>query len=58
MCKMKIFLGVFSIFSKLTFPVMRRVKGQKMVQIDKKNSETLHISGSVHHIIMIFGTRV
>ena len=35
------------------------VKGQKMSQNDKKNlSVTLHISGSIHFMIMIVGTHV
>ena len=51
----------FFIFSKFWFSALlelRGFKGQKMAQNDKKNSVTLHISGTVPHMIMVFGTHV
>ena len=53
-CKMKIFLGVFFIFSKLTFPVIRGVKGQKMAQIDKKKFLRHFISQEAYIILSWF----
>ena len=51
---------VFSIFSKiLILSVVRGVKGKKMDQNDKNIlSVSLHIPGTVPHMIMVFGTRV
>ena len=41
------------------FQVVSGVKGQKMVQNDKKiMSVVLHISGTIHHMIVIYGTHV
>ena len=50
----------FSIFLKcLISGVVSGVKGQKMDQNDKKNlSVSLRISGTVHQMIVIFGTYV
>ena len=51
-------------FKFLIFGIIRgggggRVKGQKMTQNAKKIlSVLLHISGTIHHIVVIFGTRV
>ena len=42
----------------LFFAVSSGVKGQKMVQNDKKLSVVLHISDSIHHMIVIFGTHL
>ena len=44
----------FHFFKILIFRVVRRVKGQKMVQNDKKFSFTFHISGTIHHMIVIY----
>ena len=41
----------------LFFGVSSGLKEQKMVQNDKKLSVVLHISDSIHHMIMIFGTQ-
>ena len=43
------------------FGQVSRVKGQKIAQNDKNKtitSVTCHISGTVHHMIIIFGTLV
>ena len=40
------------------FQIVRGVKGHKKVQNDKKLYLTLHISGTIHHIIVIYGTLV
>ena len=45
-------------FQTLIFGVNSGVKGQKVIQNDKKLSVALHISGSIHHMIMIFGAHV
>ena len=45
-------------FQILIFGVNSGVKRQKMAQNDKKMSAALHISGSVHHTIVILGTYV
>ena len=45
----------FSVFQNLIFGV---VKGQKTVQNDKKLSVTLDISGTIHHMIVIYGSHV
>ena len=44
-------------FQILILGVNSGVKGQKMAQNDK-NYVTLHISGSIHHMIVIIGTHV
>ena len=45
--------GVFTFFPNFDFQgVNSGVKGQKVVTV------TLHISGSIHHMIVIFGTHV
>ena len=50
--------GAFYIFFKiLIFQVGKGVKGQKIVQNEKNNwSVTLHISGTIHHMIVICDT--
>ena len=60
LCKMVISPGVFFSFSKFWFfRLVKGVKGQKTVQNDKKIlSVTLHISGNIHHMIVIYGTLV
>ena len=51
--------GVFlHFFQILIFGINSGVKGQKMTQNDKKMSVALHISGRIHHMIVIFGTQV
>ena len=45
-------------FQILIFGVNSWVKGQKMAQNDEKLSVALHTSGSIHHIIVIFGSHV
>ena len=42
----------------LFFGVSSGVKGQKMVQNDKKLSVVLRISDSIYHMIVIFGTHL
>ena len=52
-----IFRCFFRFFKSLIFRVVSGVKGQNMVQIDKKiMSVVLGISGTVHHMIVIYGT--
>ena len=49
----------FFIFDIFIFQDVRGVKGQKPVQDDKKIlSAELHISGTIHHMILINGTHV
>ena len=58
-CKMVISSGVFFHFYKiLIFQIVRGVKGQNLVQNNKKFSVTLHISGTIHHMNVIYGTHV
>ena len=57
MCKMIVFSGLFFSFSKFLFSrLLGGVKRQKMVQNDKKNC--LSRSGTIHHMIVIYGTHV
>ena len=57
LCKIVLSPGFFSFFVILIFWVVKGVKGQKMVQNDKKIlSVVLHISGTIHHMIFIYGT--
>ena len=50
---------IFFYFLKmLIFWVAIGVKGQKMTQHEKKLSFVLHISGTIHHMIIICGTHV
>ena len=47
----------FFIFSKFCFfQAVSGVKAQKMTQNDKILSVTLRISGTVPHVIVVFGT--
>ena len=48
----------FHFFKILIFQVVRRVKGQKMAKNDKKLSAVPYISGTIHHMIFIYGTPV
>ena len=48
---------LFFIFPKLIFHVVSGIKGQK-VTWQRILSIALHISGRIHHMIVIFGTRV
>ena len=61
-CKMIISSGVFFFFFFfliLIFWAHRGVKGQKTVQNDKKiMSVALHISGNMHHVIVIYGANM
>ena len=52
--------GLFYIFLKiLIFQVVRGLKGQIMVQNDKKIlSVALGISAIIHHMIIVYGTPV
>ena len=53
LCKMIISPGIFLIFSKfLFFRLLGGSKWQKIMFV------ALHISGSIHHMIVIFGTHV
>ena len=50
---------IFIFFKMLIFWIVRQVKGQKMVQHEKKiMCVALHISGTIHHMIIICGTQV
>ena len=50
---------LFFIFDIFIIWAGRGVKGQKMAQDDKKIlSVALHISGTTHHMILIYGTHV
>ena len=52
--------GVFFFFFEIfIFQAVRGVKGQRMAQDDKKiMSGTLHISRTIYHMIVIYGTFV
>ena len=59
MCKMMISPGIFFIFLNiLIFWVISGVKEHKMAQNDKTFCVALHISGTIHHMIVIYGTLV
>ena len=59
MCKRITSSGVLYVFFQIfILTVVSWVKGQKMAQNDKKLSVALHISGSIHHMIVICGTQV
>ena len=50
---------VFSFFQNFDFLGVSGVKGQKMAQNDKKIlSVMVHISRTIHHMIVICGTQV
>ena len=54
-----LYLEVFFYFFKiLIFWVIRRVKGQKWPKMTKTLSFALYISGTIHHMILIYGTHV
>ena len=47
----------FYVYEVFIFQVVKGVKGQKMAQGDKKIlSGALHISGTIYHMIVIYGT--
>ena len=47
----------FYVYEVFIFQVVKGVKGQKMAQGDKKIlSGALHISGTIYHVIVIYGT--
>ena len=49
--------GIFFIFDFFIFEGVREVKGQKIVQDDKKKlSVELYTSGTINHMILINGT--
>ena len=49
----------FFFFDIFIFWAVRGVKGQKMAQDDKKNmSVAVDISGTIYHMIVIYGTLV
>ena len=49
--------GCFSLFFFiLFFWVVRGVKGQKITQNGKTLSVTVHISGIIHHMLVLYGT--
>ena len=48
----------FSVFKVLIFGDFRGVYGQKMTQNYQFQSVILYISGSVDHVIEIFGTQI
>ena len=48
----------FTFFPNFSFQGQQWGKRAKMAQNDKKLSFTLHISGSIHRVIVIFGTYV
>ena len=49
--------GYFYIFDIFIFQGVREVKGQKIAQDNKKIlSVELHVSGTIHHMILINGT--
>ena len=52
--------GIFFHFFKIfIFRVVRGIQGQKMAQNNKSIlSVTLHISGTIHQMIVIYGTHV
>ena len=58
LCEIMIFPGIFSFFKILIFCVVRGVKGEKMVQNEKKiMSVVVHTSKNIHHMIFIYGTQ-
>ena len=57
MCKMIISPGVLLSFSKFWFSGLSEVKGQKLAQ-NEKNSVAPYISGTIYHMIFIYGTCV
>ena len=54
------FFWFFFIFDIFIFQGVRGVKGQKIAQDDQKIPSVveLHISGTMHHMILINGTHV
>ena len=58
LCEIMIFPGIFSFFKILIFCVVGGVKGEKMVQNEKKIMYfVVHTSKNIHHIIFIYGTQ-
>ena len=49
-------LGIFLFFFILFFWVARGVKGQKITQNGKTLSVMVHISGIIHHMLVLYGT--
>ena len=50
--------GIFHFFKIFIFQVVIGVKGQKIAQNDEILSVTLHISGTIYHMMVIHGTHV
>ena len=50
--------GIFHFFKIFIFQVVIGVKGQKIAQNDEILSATLHISGTIYHMMVIYGTHV
>ena len=51
--------GFFFFFDIFVFWTVRGVKGQNMVKDGEKIlSVALHVSGTIHHMILIYGTHV
>ena len=48
----------FDFFKILIFRVINGLEGQKIAQNDKNVSVVHHISGTMHHMIIICGTQV
>ena len=58
-CKMIVSPSIFFYFFKiLIFRVINGLEGQKIAQNDKNVSVAPHISGTMHHMIIICGTQV
>ena len=48
----------FHFYKSLTFWIHSGLKGRQTIQNDKKLSDTFHISGTIHHVIVIYGANV
>ena len=58
-CKVIVSPSIFFDFFKiLIFQVVSGLEGQKVAQNDKNVSIAPHISGTMHHMIVIYGTQV
>ena len=58
MCKMMTSPGAFHLFKILIFQVIREYKGKKWPKWQKILSIALHISGTIHLMIVIYGAYV
>ena len=50
--------GVFNFSKILIFLIVRGIKGQKMLENEKKLSVWLHIAGTIHLMFVIYGVHV